>query len=186
MYGPIMILVNDVEKTLRDSILAQGLDVMAVVHANKSELPGLGLEKPAAILLVGSSGSKAWPVFSASNEYLDGAPDSLDRWAKRIGEALAKEFGVHVLFPFDGPPYWPFLTWASRSGLSSPSALGMHIHSEFGLWHAYRFALVIDNAEQKLPKAPVSHAKSACEGCEEQPCLSACPAGAFSPGALQC
>ena len=65
-----------------------------------------------------------------------------------------------------------------------PSPLGMLIHPEFGLWHGYRGAIVLDDLAlgrqgDRVPDSPplVSHP---CDGCAETPCLSACPVGAFT------
>jgi Fe-S-cluster-containing hydrogenase component 2 len=57
------------------------------------------------------------------------------------------------------------------------SPLGVLIHPEFGLWHAYRAAFLFD--------APIDYAKARslpfpCATCREKPCLSTCPVGAIT------
>jgi len=59
----------------------------------------------------------------------------------------------------------------------SPSPLGMLIHPELGLWHAYRGALAF---AERLALAPVEPVASPCDSCPERPCLTACPVGAFT------
>lgn len=93
---------------------------------------------------------------------------------------LGPEPAVGALFPFGGPPYHPFVAWAKRAESVAESPLGMLIHPEHGLWHAYRGALLIE-AELALP-ATEAHANP-CDACVDRPCLTACPVGAFTdPG----
>lgn len=131
-----------------------------------------------SILLVGSVGSSFWPHFASSAEYLDGQADPLDRWSRKMGDALALDFDCEALFPFDGPPYWPFLTWASLTGRSQTSMLGMHVHPEYGLWQAFRFAL----AFRASPPAMVASdgTVEVCARCTSRDCLTSCPVDAFT------
>ena len=131
-------------------------------------------------ILVGNAGSAMWLKFRRSPEYSDGYPDPLDRWSRRIGETIARELEASVVFPFEGPPYPPFLAWAKSTGRAFSSPLSMFIHWQFGLWHAYRFALRLD----KPVSGQLEHdeAISPCLSCVERPCLDTCPAGAFFEG----
>jgi epoxyqueuosine reductase len=134
-------------------------------------------------ILVGNTGSAMWLKFRNSPEFSDGASNPLDRWTRRIGESLAKELNAPIVFPFDGPPYPPFLAWAKTTGQAFPSPLSMFIHQQFGLWHAYRFALQLPapvNGMQVLPDRV-----SPCLSCTAQPCLDACPVDAFSTGSYR-
>lgn len=129
-------------------------------------------------MLVGNAGSSLWPAFTRSPENGDGQPQPMDRWSRRIGTAVAVELGARVVFPFDGPPYPPVLNWAMRSGQAFPSPISMYIHGAFGLWHAYRFALLLP--AQATGIASLDVAENPCLSCSRQPCLSACPVGAFT------
>ena len=131
-------------------------------------------------VLVGNAGSDFWGRFTASAEYSDGAGNPLDRWSRRIGLEVPGQLGARVVFPFDGPPYPPFLEWASQTGQVAPSPITIHIHKEQGLWHAYRFALVIDS--DIVDTCSATHTVSPCEGCSQKPCLTACPVNAFDGG----
>ena len=64
------------------------------------------------------------------------------------------------------------------AGLLGWSPLGLNIHPTYGLWHAYRAALLFPVAFD-LP-VPRSGAHP-CDSCLAKPCLSACPVHAFSP-----
>ncbi len=131
-------------------------------------------------ILVGNAGSEFWPGFTQSAEFLDGNPDPLDRWSRRIGLAIAGEIQADVVFPFEGPPYAPFLNWAAESGQTYTSPVSISIHTEYGLWHAYRFALELDNFTES--SVDVHCRPSPCDSCESKPCLLACPVSAFRSG----
>jgi hypothetical protein len=135
-------------------------------------------DQKAYLALVGNTGSDMWSAFLESPEFAEGEPDPLDRWSRRIGSAIAATLGAEVVFPFDGPPYPPFLRWAQQTGLAFPSPLSMFIHKHHGLWHAYRFALQL----QGIVTGHVTRqdATSPCLSCETRPCLDACPVDAFS------
>ena len=130
------------------------------------------------IALVGNIGSSFWAQFSASSEYTDGHPHPLDRWSERIASLIAGELDISPMFPSDGPPYFPFQQWAKRAEGLSQSPLGLLIHPQYGLWHAYRFALIFAMDEELPELEPV--VDSPCISCTEQPCLNTCPVEAFT------
>jgi hypothetical protein len=136
---------------------------------------GFAAERP-AIVLVGNIGSSYWPVFSESAEYLDGAAHPLDRWSRRIAEILAVEFSLAPVYPFEGPPFYPFQQWAQRAETLEQSPVGVMMHPEYGLWHSYRFALL--GAEFEADQTPAT-AASPCVDCAAKPCLQRCPVAAF-------
>ena len=41
-----------------------------------------------------------------------------------------------ALFPFGGPPHFPFQQWARRAEPVHPSPIGLLIHPIYGLWHS--------------------------------------------------
>ena len=130
------------------------------------------------LLLIGNGGSSFWPVFSQSPEFEDGLSNPLDRWSRRVGAVVADKTGGRVIFPFEGPPHPPFLSWAAKTGKVVPSRLSLFMHERFGLWHAYRFALAVT----QFPEKPISRAafESPCLSCQDKPCLLACPVDAFA------
>lgn len=131
-------------------------------------------EGVAAILLVGNAGPDLW---RKSAEGLRNEPHALDEWTRRVMDQIADNLGVAVLYPFGGPPYHPFQRWAKRAEGLQSSPLGMLIHPEFGLWHAYRAALCFRDSID-VPR--VEPAENPCAACPDRPCLSACPVSAFS------
>jgi ferredoxin len=130
-----------------------------------------------AIVLAGMAGSDGWSAFAASPEAADGGDHPLDRWSRRVTEALARDLGALALFPFGGPPFWPFQQWARRSEPVHPSPIGLLIHPRYGLWHSYRGALAFREA---LDVPELAAAPSPCDSCRERWCLNTCPVGAFS------
>ena len=134
--------------------------------------------KTASLILFGNAGSSIWSEFSDSTEYNDGLPDPLNRWSKRIGTTMAQQLSGLPLFPFGGPPYQPFLQWARKSEGLKPSRIGMLIHPEYGLWHAYRFAIALSDPCCGFDREFSD--RDICAQCREQPCLENCPVNAFT------
>jgi hypothetical protein len=129
------------------------------------------------IVLAGMAGREGWSAFAASPEASDERADPLDRWSRRLIEGLARELGAKALFPFGGPPFWPFQQWARRAEPVYPSPIGLLIHPRYGLWHSYRGALGFREAFD-IPELTV--VPSPCESCSERWCLKTCPVNAFS------
>lgn len=171
---------------LEASLTAHGLRVRGGWRPTASDaLPSLPGERSATVVwMVGVVGSEFWPAFKASSFYQDGLPDPLDRWSCAVGSELAQKWGGLALFPFEGPPYHPFQQWATRAEPLQASPLMMRIHPEFGVWHAYRFALALPSmVPGDVPEAsPLQGAVGVdlCLTCVGQPCLSACPVQAFT------
>jgi hypothetical protein len=148
-----------------------GLTVFGAFHPAPDDcVPG----HPGTLVLVGNAGPALWRAFAGTRP--DGA-DPLDRWIGARLTALADDSGATALFPFGGPPFLPFQRWAQRASAARPSPLGILIHPDFGLWHAYRGALAFTD---RLDLPPPDTRPSPCETCADQPCLVTCPVGAFA------
>jgi epoxyqueuosine reductase len=133
-------------------------------------------ETGGSVLLLGPREPEFWPAFTASPEFADGAPDPLDRWSKRVIGDLAAAWGGTAVFPSDGPPYPPFITWALATGRVWTSPVGLLVHDRLGLWLSFRGAVRLPDAIASPP------GRSPCTSCDGQPCRSACPVGALTPG----
>jgi hypothetical protein len=127
------------------------------------------------LLLVGNAGAPLYDAFFAAGALTGANP--LDDWTRRIVLPIAERFSARAAFPSDGPPWQPFQRWAMRAEGVRPSPLGVLIHPEFGLWHAYRAALVFDQA---LDFQPAPFRAHPCDTCIEKPCLATCPVGAVT------
>jgi len=142
------------------------------------ELPEVDAGRPSRTLVLLGFGAMQWSVFAASAEFADGQPHPLDRWSVRVIGQLGTLFGARPLYPFGGPPWWPFQSWAQRAEVLHSSPLRILMHPRFGLWHAYRGALLFAG-EFALP--PRMSWPSPCESCATKPCIASCPAGAVTP-----
>lgn len=130
------------------------------------------------VVLAGNVGDSMWQAFQRANPHA-AKPHPLNSWTREVLTSLAGEYGAHALFPFDGPPYLPFLRWAQRAEPVTPSPIGPLIHPDYGLWHAYRGALAFAALIELPPLVP---RPSPCEACATRPCLSVCPVDALAPG----
>ena len=140
----------------------------------------------ASVVLLGNVGPALWSVFAASPEAADGAPHGLDRWTRRVVDALAAEVEAAPVYPFDEPPFHPFQRWARRAAPVVPSPLGVLIDPDYGLWHAYRAALLFATPLDLPPDLPLAENRAEnravpCDTCVAKPCLTTCPVGAFTP-----
>lgn len=133
------------------------------------------------VVLVGNAGPDMWRAFTAgtSSEDRQGSDNPLDTWTRRVLTGVARSLGATPLFPFEGPPFLPFSRWAKRAEPVFTSPVGPLIHPEYGLWHAYRGALVFAKI---LALPPRPEAISPCDQCADKPCLSTCPVDALSAG----
>ena len=130
-----------------------------------------------SVLLVGQAGAEPWPHFLRWRENQPQAmANPLDTWSRQVIGEVAEKFGARAVSPSDRP-YLPFQQWAMRAEGLKPSPLGILIHPQYGLWHAYRGALLFED-EIVLPEPrEVIHL---CDGCIEKPCLKSCPVDAYS------
>jgi ferredoxin len=145
-------------------------------------LPSLADGRPARfLLLLGNVGGAMWPAFAATRPSPDrpspDRPDPLDDWTRTAIDPIAARLGARALYPFEGPPYFPFQRWAQRAEAVFPSPLMIYIHPRHGLWHAYRAALLLPDV---LPLPAPETAARPCDSCVDQPCLHSCPVGAFT------
>lgn len=126
------------------------------------------------VVMVGNAGPQMWHAFEAARP---DSTDPLNDWTVKVLTAVADRFGARAVFPFEGPPYAPFLAWAKRAEPVFETPIGMLIHPEFGLWHAWRGALLFS---ENIEIPAVETRPAPCETCADRPCLTTCPVSAFS------
>ncbi|RUX08032.1 4Fe-4S dicluster domain-containing protein [Mesorhizobium sp. M8A.F.Ca.ET.059.01.1.1] len=130
-----------------------------------------------SVLLVGQAGAAPWPHFLRWHEKQPpSAINPLDTWSRAVIGAVADDFGARAVSPSDRP-YLPFQRWAMRAEGLRQSPLGILMHPKYGLWHAYRGALLFD---QEIATPEADAAIHLCDTCVEKPCLKSCPVGAYS------
>ncbi len=150
-------------EAIRAAAQAEHLDIVGALH-----------EGDKTVVLLGPLQPGFWPHVRGSDELQDGQRNPLDRWSKRVITALARRFEAEALFPSDGPPYPPFISWALASHQAFLSPVGMLVHDSAGLFISYRGALRL-SGHLELPE----QAHAPCTPCS-QPCRSACPVDALS------
>ena len=154
------------------AVRAEGLDILGGFHAKPDDDVPTGCE---TLILLGPLEPGFWPQLTTQPEWNDGQPDPVDRWSTRAVTKLANLFEAQPLFPFGGPPWHPFFSWALRSGRAWPSPVSLLVHDTAGLLVSYRGALALSS---RLELPPPS--SSPCDICADQPCLTACPVSALS------
>lgn len=175
---------------LNNYLSEQGLILRGGFNLNNDEFKDFSERTISArsLILIGVAGSSFWPKFEASSEYhsyLQGEANPLDRWSQRHGDKLAATFSGLAVYPFQGPPYYPFIQWAKRCETVHSSKMGFSIHPEFGLWHAFRFALLLPNSYAELDEQLQSNSfqiktENQCDTCIDSPCLNTCPVNAYT------
>jgi hypothetical protein len=166
------------------ALAAHGLSLFGgLVFAPGEDAPAGPSGRPArSALLVGQAGAEAWPRFLEWRDSRADLPaDPLDAWSRAVTGEIARRFEARAVSPSDRP-FLPFQRWAMRAGGIRPSPLGILMHPRFGLWHAFRGALLFDT-EVAVP-APRQNVHP-CDACVEKPCLKACPVGAYGAAGFQ-
>lgn len=162
--------------------LAFGLAVRGAFHPQTGEFEALLPSAPVGtIVLLGFTGAMQWETFRCSAEASDAIENPLDRWSRRVIGRLARELGALDIYPNGSGPQLPFQQLAARCEPVHRSPIGLLIHGEWGLWHAYRGALVL---AERIELPIISRSANPCDACAEKPCASACPVDAFRAGAF--
>lgn len=125
------------------------------------------------VVVVGNVGGAIWSRFRAAERRV---PDPLDDWTRRVLRPIAAEFGAEYVHPSD-EPFVPIQRWAQRADDVFDSPIGLLVHPDHGLWHAYRGALLFPGPVSGLPR--VGTRSSPCVTCVGQPCRTTCPVDAF-------
>ncbi len=130
-----------------------------------------------AVLMVGNAGAGYWRHFSHwRGQQAADIANPLDAWSRSVLDGIAAQVDARVLMPNDRP-FAPFQQWAMRAEGLSPSPLGLLAHPGYGLWHAYRGALLFD---RDIDIPAVEKPIHPCAACAGKPCLNACPVRAYT------
>ena len=157
---------------LLTQVRAAQLDIFGAFHPTDEDAAPDGT---GTLLLLGPHEPGFWAHVSQSPEWIDGAPDAIDRWSTRVVGTLAKDMGGQAVFPFYGPPWHPFIAWAKRSGRAWESPVTLLVHDRAGLMVSYRGAIAL---KEKVD-LPAIGARP-CDTCPDKPCLAACPVNALT------
>ena len=157
-------------KQIRSTVLDHGLEIYGTFHPDADDF-----SRAATLVLLGPN-YNFWDVITASDIYQDCKSDPVDRWSTKVITAIAQNLGAKPIFPFGGPPYAPFLSWAKASGRAWDSPVGMLVHDLTGLMVSYRGALAFDDRLD----LPARVFDNPCDTCDDKPCLTACPVDALN------
>lgn len=128
------------------------------------------------LLLVGNGGPRFWRAlrasgFSSAHPVDDFSRDRVNAMADGYLHAPVRRW----LYP--GSVAIPLQRLGALAGWHHCSPLGIGINRRFGLWFAYRAALLIG---AELPTGPILEGGAPCVRCSEKPCVQACPAAAVA------
>lgn len=170
--------MDDVRTALDRALDGTGLILRGCFHPEPVDgVPELPDGRPArTVAVIGNAGGALWERFAAACPEPAGR-NPLEDWLAPILRGIAAWVGGHAVLPKDGPPYPPMQRWAKRAEPAHSSPIGVLIHPEYGLWHAYRGAILFVDSHALPPRRDLP---SPCESCADRPCLSTCPVGAFS------
>lgn len=142
-----------------------------------------------SLLIIGNIGNELWArdagayptgggeaSSGSTGEYATANPEHMNEWTRQVIDPIAARLGGVAYYPFGGPPYHPFQRWAMQAEPVTPSPIGMLIHPDFGLWHAYRAAIAVP---ESVDPPPPDERANPCLTCPDEPCLSTCPVDAF-------
>jgi len=147
------------------------LDIFGAFHGTADDKLPDGAQ---ALILLGPREPGFWAYFQSTSEYQDGARDPLDRWSEISISGIARDIGGTAVFPFGGPPFQPFISWALRSGRAWQSPAGPLVHDIAGMMVSYRGAIALPY-EVDLP----GPSASPCLTCTDTPCTRSCPVDAL-------
>lgn len=150
------------------TLAAEQLEITGILPADPSD----NLPPSIRTIALISPAPGFWTHFTQSPEYADQQPHPMDRWSSRVIGRIAGDHQATACFPFGGPPYQPFLSWAKRSGRAWVSPVGPLVHDTQGLMISYRGALGLT---AQIAATPGTNPCPACAA----PCLTACPVGAM-------
>lgn len=130
------------------------------------------------LLLIGNGGPAFWRQLSARG--LSGA-DPVDRYSRWQVERLLTDYwgAPRVRWLYPDPTPVPLQQLGALAGWHHPSPLGIGINERYGLWFAYRAAVLVD---LELPPSVPWGGSSPCASCSDKPCIRTCPAGAAATG----
>jgi hypothetical protein len=175
-----MIFSHSSADDIAAALCADGLILRGGFNFTSDDAPPAGPSGvlAASVLLVGQAGAAPWPHFLRWRERQPRTMSNpLDTWSRQVIGAVADTFGARAVSPSD-KPYLPFQQWAMRAEGLKPSPLGVLMHPRYGLWHAYRGALLF---EDEIPFQPPQTAIHLCDACVGKPCMKSCPVEAYSP-----
>lgn len=143
-----------------------------VVQAMRAE--DIPLHDYTGLVLIGHGGRRLWQALTAFGMQ---TADPVDHFSRVMTRRFIDEFlgAPPVLMLYPTGYHIPLQKLGALAGWHHPSPLGLGINETYGVWFAYRTAFLTT-----LPLPPIQNpaTTSPCDTCQDQPCVSACPAQA--------
>lgn len=150
------------------------LDIFGGFHPDDHDKVPEGTK---TLIMLGPKEPGFWVYLTSQEEFRKELTNPLDRWSKRVIDLIGNKTNGKPVYPFGGPPYHPFMTWALKTGRSWHSPVQFLVHDTAGLLVSFRGVLAYQD-HIILPRPP---SQSPCATCEEKPCIAACPVGVLTP-----
>ncbi len=174
-----------------------GLNLQAVFNCDKlpsgidqqMQLANFAPLSDCQLLLLGNGGTGFWRALRRSGQLLNQEDNPVDHYViETIRDTLDPNQLIHIFYP--GDHFTPLTQLGTRCGWHHVSPLGLGIHSEYGLWFAYRALALVQRQFEPSPLLPpsadlIAKEPSPCQRCVGKPCLAACPASAVKPDGFQ-
>ncbi len=155
-------------------IAATGLLPRGGFHpAGNDDVPPLADGRRArTLILIGNAGPALWQRFAPFRAAHPDLPDPLNSWVEQTVAPLAAPLAATAVYTHQGPPFLPFIRWAQRAEPVHQAPICLLIHPVYGLWHAYRAALLL---AEDIAVPLRSDDAAPCDSCVAKPCLQAGP-----------
>ena len=127
------------------------------------------------MLLIGHGGPRMWESLQASGIK---SVDPIDDYSISLTQQFVRDYlsDSPVFWLYPGARYLvPLQQLGETAGWGYPSPLGTGISPGYGVWYAYRVALLIDAELTLVREIP---APSPCISCMKKPCIDNCPVAA--------
>lgn len=138
------------------------------------------------LLLFANGGPQFWHAFSAYRiqfaDSVDNVDDPMDQYARAIVAAFLEENKLNHQFQFVYPgSYVLNLQSLGRLlGWHQDTPLKIGLHPLYGVWFAYRAAVLVNSDFPSTAWIDSSTTVSPCQTCASKACVVSCPAGAVT------
>lgn len=143
---------------------------------------GASLGDYSHLLLTGHGGRLFWEKLQEAGME---TADPVDTFSTQLTQQFISDYlgnPPHLLLYPSGDYLVPLTQLGEWAGWSHPSPIGQGISAEFGVWFAYRTAVLVNG---NFPTTPRLQTNSPCQSCADKPCVTACPAGAVQADGFQ-
>ncbi|MCW8882832.1 MAG: hypothetical protein OQL17_02050 [Sedimenticola sp.] len=166
------------------TLASKGLNLFAILPYSKLQqsaqqsLSGFDfpLSEATRVILIGHAGQSLWQKLQIQTLTQS---DPVDYYSHMAAQAFAEEVladsDYQIIYPGDKSVALQQL--GALAGWHTPSPLGLGINPRWGVWYAYRAAL-LTNAP--LPVMLEAEPDNPCNQCADKPCITHCPAGALA------